>query len=105
MHINIQYAQSKTAGSIPAADKKYLRPSAYHPAGVNIAFCDGRVRFVNEEISYGVYQALMTPRGSDAYNNNAGTAFPGTKKNPATLTSTPPAHWATRTVDEAAISN
>ncbi len=103
MHINNQYSQSKTGGGVPAADMKYLRPSAYHPSGVNMAFCDGRVRFINEDISYGVYQALMTPRGSDAYNTRAGTPMPGTRSNPASDTSSPRAQAATRTVDEAAI--
>jgi prepilin-type N-terminal cleavage/methylation domain-containing protein/prepilin-type processing-associated H-X9-DG protein len=103
MHINIQYSQSKASGSgTPATDRKYLRPSAYHPAGVNMAFCDGRVRFITEEISYGVYQALMTPRGSQSYDN-VGTVglFPGTDGNPVTPPTAP--HAATRTVDEAAL--
>jgi prepilin-type processing-associated H-X9-DG protein len=103
MGLNIQYAQSKTGTGVPPlTNNGYMRPSAYHPSNVQVAFCDGRVRPLSEDISYGVFQALMTPRGSHAYQNN-GTiaAFPGTNANPVTPPTAP--HAATRTIDEAAI--
>jgi len=40
------------------------RPSSNHAQGVNMAFADGRVKFVSETVSYRVYQAVMTPFGS-----------------------------------------
>jgi hypothetical protein len=50
----------------------FARPSSHHPDVVLMAFCDGRVRKVSDQISYRVYQALMTPRGRDAaYTSNA----------------------------------
>tara|TARA_B110000495_G_C23002373_1_gene591722 strand:+ start:144 stop:1355 length:1212 start_codon:yes stop_codon:yes gene_type:complete len=39
------------------------RPSSAHPNGVNTAFADGATRFVDENIDYRVFQALMTPNG------------------------------------------
>lgn len=35
-------------------------PSSNHPAGVNVAFCDGRVVYINETIEPQVYGQLMT---------------------------------------------
>jgi prepilin-type processing-associated H-X9-DG protein len=39
----------------------YARPSSNHPGGVNVAFCDGHMRFIAEDIGYHVYTQLMTP--------------------------------------------
>ncbi len=39
------------------------RPSSAHRTGVNAAFADGSTRFIDENIDYRVYQALMTPSG------------------------------------------
>ncbi len=39
------------------------RPSSAHSAGVNAAFADGSTRFIDENINYRVYQALLTPWG------------------------------------------
>lgn len=58
----------------------HVRPSAYHPQGVNIAFCDGHVKFVAQTIEYGMYRQMMTPAGgysSDA--NNANFPFDDTR--------------------------
>ncbi len=38
--------------------------SSYHSGGVNVAFLDGRVTFLNEQIDGGVYAALLSPQGS-----------------------------------------
>ncbi|QDS88198.1 Type II secretion system protein G precursor [Rosistilla ulvae] len=47
------------------------RPSSYHTGGANAAFADGGMRYINEEIDYKVYRALMTPYGklSNVPNN------------------------------------
>jgi prepilin-type N-terminal cleavage/methylation domain-containing protein/prepilin-type processing-associated H-X9-DG protein len=39
------------------------RPSALHPAGVNMLWCDGRVNFVSDSIDEFVYARLITPNG------------------------------------------
>jgi len=49
------------------ADKlgaEVARPSSGHPGGANVAFADGRVVFLSDEIAYHVYQQLMTPHGA-----------------------------------------
>jgi prepilin-type processing-associated H-X9-DG protein len=45
---------------------EWARPSSYHPGGVNAVFADGRTVFLNEEITYYVYQQLMTPHGTES---------------------------------------
>lgn len=42
------------------------RPSSAHADGVNIGFADGSSRFIVESIDYRVYQALLTPDGSQS---------------------------------------
>jgi prepilin-type N-terminal cleavage/methylation domain-containing protein/prepilin-type processing-associated H-X9-DG protein len=43
------------------------RPSSGHSGGVNAVFADGHTQFLNEDIEYTIYQALMTP---DTPNSN-----------------------------------
>jgi prepilin-type processing-associated H-X9-DG protein len=50
------------------------RPSSNHWGGVNVAFCDGRVRFVRDSMEYRIYCALMTPNGGMAVE--PGTLLP-----------------------------
>lgn len=69
--INYNYGKSKVTTPL-STTTSYMRPSSYHPGVVNIAFTDARVRSINEDISYGVFQAIMTPRGSVAYLNSSG---------------------------------
>lgn len=38
-------------------------PSSFHAGGVHVAFCDGRVVFLSEEVDGGVYAALASPQG------------------------------------------
>ena len=37
------------------------RPSSYHSGGVNVAFCDGHIYFLREDISNTVFRHLCTP--------------------------------------------
>ncbi len=48
-----------TASSLLAA-----RPSSNHPGIVNAAFCDGRVKSINEDINKYIYAELITPGGT-----------------------------------------
>jgi prepilin-type processing-associated H-X9-DG protein/prepilin-type N-terminal cleavage/methylation domain-containing protein len=41
----------------------FARPASNHRGGVNVAFCDGHVSFLRNEIDYTVYQRLLTPNG------------------------------------------
>jgi prepilin-type processing-associated H-X9-DG protein len=40
--------------------ESYAYPSSRHAGGVNAAFCDGHVVFINEQIEPRVYAMLMT---------------------------------------------
>jgi prepilin-type N-terminal cleavage/methylation domain-containing protein len=100
--INFQFGQSKITGGTPDPNMQWARASSYHPDVVIAAFCDGRVRKLSETISYGVFQALMTPNGKRAFDNT-GTGNPTLYYD---VQSPPPAGqepWPTRVVDESAI--
>ncbi len=56
---------TSTGVSNPTLAAGYARPSANHPGGVNVIFCDGRAVFLNEQIDYYVYCLLMTPDGAN----------------------------------------
>jgi prepilin-type N-terminal cleavage/methylation domain-containing protein/prepilin-type processing-associated H-X9-DG protein len=43
-----------------ATDYNFARPSSNHGNGVNVAFCDSSVRFIEQSIDYLVYIQLMT---------------------------------------------
>ena len=52
----------------------FARPSSNHDNGVNVAFCDGHVSFLRENIAYTVFAQLMSPDGqriTNPSNNNA----------------------------------
>ncbi|NQT11657.1 MAG: DUF1559 domain-containing protein [Planctomycetes bacterium] len=39
-------------------------PSSYHPGGVHVAFADGHLDFLSEDVHGDVYASLVSPRGS-----------------------------------------
>jgi prepilin-type processing-associated H-X9-DG protein len=39
------------------------RPSSQHAGGVNVVFCDGSARFLNENIDKDTYVKLLTSNG------------------------------------------
>jgi prepilin-type N-terminal cleavage/methylation domain-containing protein/prepilin-type processing-associated H-X9-DG protein len=43
---------------------QHPRPSSFHPGGVNMLWCDGRITFVSQSIDEFVYSRLLTPAGS-----------------------------------------
>jgi prepilin-type N-terminal cleavage/methylation domain-containing protein len=100
--INVQFGQSKLTGTPPVPDVSvgYARASAFHPDLVLTAFCDGRVRKISDSINYGVYQALMTPRGRAAWYMDGSPALYINPASPPAAGSEP---WPTRVVDEEAI--
>ena len=71
--INAQFGKSKISPT--PADIGWMRPSSFHPGGVNMMFCDGHVRFISETMDYGVFQALMSSRGTAALNALNGNAL------------------------------
>ena len=56
--------------------------SSNHSGGAIVTFCDGHTQFLRSDISYRVYQHLMTPNGSEARRQETG---PAPKANPANL--------------------
>ena len=51
-------------GTTPA-DGEIMYARSRHHTGLNIALCDGSVRFVNNNIAIAIWQALGTSRGND----------------------------------------
>jgi prepilin-type N-terminal cleavage/methylation domain-containing protein/prepilin-type processing-associated H-X9-DG protein len=47
-------------------DVAHARPSGYHRGGVVVAFADGRVQFLREDVDYLTYCLLMSPNGSQS---------------------------------------
>jgi len=45
-------------------------PTSFHPGGVNMAFCDGSVRFIKEQINLYTWWAIGTRSGNEAINSN-----------------------------------
>jgi hypothetical protein len=71
----------------------FARPSSNHPNCVQMMFCDNHVRALDiGKMSYGVYQALMTPDGANARDNSTRFGLPLAK-----------GHAATAAVDEGSI--
>ena len=53
------------------------RPSSGHIGGVNAVFADGHTQFLNEDIEYTIYQALMTPDTPNSSMANKGYILKG----------------------------
>ena len=45
------------------------RPSSEHRGGVNVAFADGHVEFLKEDVEYSVYARLLSPDGKKCTQN------------------------------------
>lgn len=59
-----RYYINEKIGGKPGWDR--ARPSAYHPGGVVVSFCDPHVVFMNESIDPQVWELLFTPNGAAA---------------------------------------
>ncbi|MFK7820485.1 MAG: DUF1559 domain-containing protein [Planctomycetaceae bacterium] len=51
-------------GALAGPEGERPFPNSNHPGGVNVGFCDGSARFLNEDISLAVYAQLITPGGT-----------------------------------------
>jgi prepilin-type processing-associated H-X9-DG protein len=51
--------------STSPADGENMFARSRHQGGVNVALCDGSVRFVSDTIAINTWQALGTAEGSD----------------------------------------
>ncbi len=71
----INFKRGQQSGAYAAGDYQWARPSSNHPDSVNVAFCDGSVRRLNDDIGYDVYAQLMTSNGAGVTMDSSGT-FP-----------------------------
>ena len=78
----INYASDEVYDRDPVFDPnwpRFARPASRHSNGVNVAFCDGHLEFVRDDIEYSVYQRLLTANGKkcvDPRDHNAGVQPP-----------------------------
>jgi len=49
--------------SLRQAEGEAPWPSSYHSGGVNVAYCDGHVQFLSEQVDGRVYARLISPQG------------------------------------------
>ncbi len=77
MVINGQLPPGTALGTLtpPATVNSCIRPSSYHPGGVNVTFCDGHTRFISQDVQYSVYCLLMTPDGQNCNTPGYGPAL------------------------------
>jgi len=64
-------------GTQPTNGYQYARPSSRHPQGVNVLFCDGHSRFLQQELDYGIFCLIMTPNGQKCNTPGNVTLVPG----------------------------
>lgn len=60
--VKINARKGASAGGL-ATDSDWARPSSNHFGGVNMAFADAHVTFINDTVSYITYAQLMTSAG------------------------------------------
>ncbi|MDY0170320.1 MAG: DUF1559 domain-containing protein [Thermoguttaceae bacterium] len=56
-------------GSLTQLNRCVHTARSRHPGGVNVAMCDGSVRFVSESISLRIWQSLATPAGGEVISS------------------------------------
>jgi prepilin-type N-terminal cleavage/methylation domain-containing protein/prepilin-type processing-associated H-X9-DG protein len=61
----------------------FARPSAFHPNGVNVAFCDTHVKFISQDINYLVWTQLLTSRAKTAQDPGEVPVNPADPYDPA----------------------
>lgn len=55
-----------TGETDPYEQRRYGRPSSFHPGGVNVSYADGHTTFLANDVDYLVYCQLMTPDGAES---------------------------------------
>ncbi len=79
---NKDYGPTVPSGTVAKDDilpYRYSRPSSFHSGGVNVAMCGGEILFLRDDISYKVYQQLMTSNGRQS-NMDGSPTDPSTNK-------------------------
>ncbi|HEY5312432.1 MAG TPA: DUF1559 domain-containing protein, partial [Pirellulales bacterium] len=70
----VQSGGAESSGS--SQSTVFARPSSFHTGGVNMAFCDGKVRFVSDSIDYYVYCLMMASGGNRVRKPGSNTVLP-----------------------------
>ena len=59
-------------GSLDGGCSAYVASaSSYHPGGVNVAFCDGSVRFLKDSIDQASWWAIGTREGGETVGTDS----------------------------------
>jgi prepilin-type processing-associated H-X9-DG protein len=61
--INVVPATAQIPGDFAPGIPRFARPSSNHGEGAVVAYCDGHVEFLRDDIDYTVYQRLLTSNG------------------------------------------
>ena len=67
-HLNTPNANSCLSGT-RGASRGSMAPSSYHPGGVLVLICDGTVRFVSNNVDFGIWQSAATINQQEQYDN------------------------------------
>ena len=68
--VNWAIADNDPAMPVSTAGSQYSAARSRHTGGVNVALCDGSVRFVRNSISIATWQSLGTMNGSEVIGND-----------------------------------
>lgn len=70
-HTAVPNSKKRDCVVFPTLDQGHLASRSYHPGGVNVAFCDGSVRFIKESIYLDVWKALGTRAGGETIDSSS----------------------------------
>jgi len=68
--------EARTTTTATATTLLNAAPNSNHPGGVNMAMCDGSVRFVGESVDENVYAKLISPAGARQRSGLTNTWIP-----------------------------
>jgi prepilin-type processing-associated H-X9-DG protein len=63
-------AEVGSSGNLDANTHGCTPPTSYHKGGVNLAFCDGSVRFVRDTVAAGVWSAVGARKDGVAFSGS-----------------------------------
>lgn len=70
-HTAVPNSKKRDCINFPTLDQAHLASRSYHSGGVNVALCDGSVRFIKESLQLDVWKALGTRAGSETIDSTS----------------------------------